>query len=134
MAAKGIKAVTIFNIVFCLSYMELSLLSGSWMWTWLESITKHWLGLIFAFYALIMLFGVDRRKWSEEFENNRRINNFLLVLSPCVAEALEPFREVIFEWAESHKEWWILLMVLVVWAFLVALVFWLDKKFHINKR
>jgi len=81
-----------------------------------------------------MLFGVDRRKWSEEFENNRRINNFLLVLSPCVAEALEPFREVIFEWAESHKEWWILLMVLVVWAFLVALVFWLDKKFHINKR
>ena len=81
-----------------------------------------------------MLFAVDRRKWAEKFEYNRRVNNFMLVLAPCVAETLEPFREMIFNLAESHREWLIFLMIFVVWALLNVLVFYLEERFHINER
>lgn len=134
---KGSKRITVVSIIIfivCLTYMELALLNGSWLGKWAEHLIGHWLGLAFAIFAFGMLFLVDRRKWAEKFEYNRRINNFMLVLAPCVAEALEPFREKIFNLAESHREWLIFLMIFVVWALLNVLVFYLEERFHINER
>lgn len=132
--SKRITGVSIIIFIVCLTYMELALVNGSWLGKGLQHLIEHWLGLAFAIFAFVMLFAVDRRKWAEKFEYNRRVNNFMLVLAPCVAETLEPFREMIFNLAESHREWLIFLMIFVVWALLNVLVFYLEERFHINER
>lgn len=56
---------------------------------------KPWVGLLFAIFALVMLFMVDRRSWAQPFGESRRAMAFLITLSPIGGELIEVYAESI---------------------------------------